>query len=231
MIAWLARAGDALAFAGLAVGMWRWRQLTADRRALTAFLGLSAGLGAGQAFLKFYGIPTALMGNLWDLAVLTLLIPSLLEVTRGGMRRLLKPVVFVAVVVWAAVFLLDAQLPSFNDLASLGFYALLALSAATVLYQFIEDGGNLWRKDVFVLALACLAAGLFDVVTSVIFLHPKAAIEILRGMMIVRNGVWCGVYALMGYSLTLNRRALRGPVAAKQRVTSQSFFNLKELRP
>lgn len=204
----LGRIADVLAFAGALLGLWRWRSLDASRRLLVAFLGVSAFCGLGQAILHSLGFGTAWFGNLWDLSILVLLVPACMMVMRKGLRNPFKPIQLLAVGAWVIVNIAMGGIPHFDDLVSMAFYGLLALIGAALFSQFIDDPLKPFRKPEFILALVALAAGSMDAITSLALSHYEALHHgLLVGLMMTRNAVWCGAYALLAYSLTLKGRS------------------------
>ena len=200
----LARIADFLALLGFGVGMWKWRKLDRSRRFLVGFMAVSAFCGIGQAALRGTGFTTAWIGNVWDLSVLALLVPSCLMVMRSNLREPFKPIQILAVGAWVWVNIVLGGMPKYDDLASMAFYAFLGLVGAVLFSQFIEDPLKPWRKPEFVLASVALTAGCVDAVNSLALSHYWTLHHsVLVGLMMLRNAVWCGAYALLTYSLIL----------------------------
>lgn len=203
----LARLADFLALLGFGVGLWKWRGLDRSRRLLVAFLGASALCGLGQTVLHDMAFTTAWFGNLWDLSILVLLVPACMMVMRSKLRNPFKPLQILAVGLWLFVNIAMGEIPQFDDLVSMAFYGLLALVGAALFSQFIDDPLKPFRKPEFILALVALAAGSMDAITSLALSHYEALHHgLLVGLMMTRNAVWCGAYALLAYSLRLDRR-------------------------
>lgn len=203
----LARLADLLALVGFGLGLWRWRALDRSRRFLVGFLGVSAACGILQAAFRSIGLTTAWVGNVWDLAVLLLLVPACLMVMRSGPRELFRPIQIIAVAGWVWINIVLGGIPNYNDIASMGFYALLGLIGAVLFSQFIEDPLRPMSKPAFILALVALSVGCVDAVNSLALSHYWTLHHgVLVGLMVIRNAVWCGAYALLAYSLLLDRR-------------------------
>lgn len=203
----LARLADLLALVGFGLGLWRWRGLDRSRRFLVGFLGVSAACGILQAAFRSIGLTTAWVGNVWDLAVLLLLVPACLMVMRSGPREPFRHIQILAVAGWVWINIVQGGIPNYNDIASMGFYALLGLIGAVLFSQFIEDPLKPMSKPAFILALVALAAGSMDAIASLALSHYEALHHgLLVGLMMTRNAVWCGAYALLAYSLRLDRR-------------------------
>lgn len=198
---------NVLAFIGFLIGLGRWRHLETSRRLLVAFLGASALCGLGQTVLHDMAFTTAWFGNLWDLSILVLLVPACMMVMRSKLRNPFKPLQILAVGLWLFVNIAMGEIPQFDDLVSMAFYGLLALVGAALFSQFIDDPLKPFRKPEFILALVALAAGSMDAITSLALSHYEALHHgLLVGLMMTRNAVWCGAYALLAYSLLLKRR-------------------------
>lgn len=210
----LDRIGNVLALLGCIVGLWRWRELQTSRHLLTAFLGVSALCGFGQAVLSVEGFSTAWFGNLWDLSILLLLIPACMMVMRRGYRNPLKPLHLLAVGAWVFYYLAIGGIPNFDDYLSMTFYAFLALVGAALLSQYLDDSIELRKKPGFILGITALGVGMLDALTSFAMAHYDAiGIGFLTGLMTLRNAVWCGAYLLFAYSLLLKGRS-RGKLRA-----------------
>lgn len=203
----LARLADFLALLGFGVGLWKWRGLDRSRRFLVGFMGVSVACGILQAAFRSIGLTTAWVGNVWDLAVLLLLVPACLMVMRSKLRNPFKSLQILAVGLWLFVNIAMGEIPQFDDLVSMAFYGLLALVGAALFSQFIDDPLKPFRKPGFILALVALAAGSMDAITSLALSHYEALHHgLFVGLMMTRNAVWCGAYALLAYSLRLDRR-------------------------
>lgn len=203
----LARVGDCFALLGFLVGLALWNKLGKPKRMLAAFMGISAATGLGQAYLRSMGMGSAWFGNLWDLSILIVLIPSLMVVMREQLRRLLRPLLIAAVVCWVIINFVFQEMGNFSDAASAGFYLLLAATGLLLLSQSMDEPLGLRQKPGFIRGVVCLSIGLVDALTTVTLSHPGALSHSnLVAIMSIRNAGWCGAYALLAYSLTLKRR-------------------------
>lgn len=242
MRVFLAYLADLLAAFGLLAGMARFGKLGTPRKLVTAFLGVSGACGLGQTFFRALGYSPACFGNIWELAVLGLLLPALMMMMRAHLRQVFKPLQGMAVLVWLVVFLGAGDLPKPIGLASLGFYALLAAASFTVISQFVEDGHNAWKKPGFVIAFGCMVAAFSDVIMLVVKLRVMQDMatahmswdafaivntheaSVLVWVTTARNFLWCVAYGLIGYSMTLEGRCNR--VCMKDDPASGSHLKL-----
>src|SRR6185312_265022 len=162
----LARLADALALLGCLTGLWRWRSLGPSRRLLVAFLGASAVCGLGQFVLHELGLGTAWFGNLWDLSVLTLLLPACMKMMRQPLKQLLRPLHGLAIVGWLFFNITLSGLAMPEDYLSMAFQGLLAVAGALLLSQFLDDAIDLRHKPAFIIALVALCMGLMGALIS-----------------------------------------------------------------
>lgn len=213
--------GAFIALFGCMLGWVQRPYLEPSRRWLTIFLGISGACGVGQWILQLSGKNTAWFGNVWDLSVVAVLIPSCMMVMRERFRVPLMSLQILSVAVWGVYNLAEGGMPQFDHTLASGLYGFLAFTGAVLFYQFMDDPLDYFRKPEFILASVAFVAGGLSSLTAFatirydqlaptqldyLRLHPTIYETFCRGLMTARNAVWCGAYALLAYSLLLKGR-------------------------
>lgn len=200
---WLtARLGDAAATIAALMGLWAWPRLDLPRRIITIFCALSVMLGIWQASLSADRLPSALPGNLWDAALIVLLLPALLAFTRKQLRAPFAPMAFVVSMAWIYAHFWGGTMDQFSDPVSLAIYLVISFCGATLLFQCMDQAESLLTQPCCLRAMAVFIALLVDALNSLVLINGAAVGRTFcMVVMVARNLVWALAYLALGFSL------------------------------
>lgn len=202
------------AIVGLMAGLFMWNRHGRGRRLLTAFMLVSVLCAVLQTRAAERWDPrgVVLFGDLWELSIVALLVPSLLRIMRRPARTVMVPLTVLALIVWAYFFLGLGYLTeaTFHHFLSVWIHALLTVTAYVVVGQCFDDSSDLMRNACFVRSMACLTAGSFDAANNYVrglYLHIDPTL--CAQFKTARDLAWLLAYALLSYSILVQRRSPR----------------------
>lgn len=198
----LGELGALICMIGFLVGLrafrtWKFkRPFLSSEQALALFLGASGALEVIQAYLQHKHQQNLWCGALWDLAIILFLVPAITTPENWFAKLFSLTMTFA----WMGYFLTGGKLEAFDTLFHPVLCMLMMLLADAVIVKHewgVRTKNSLLSVILAVSILLGMALDVFPYSLSAETLSSESGVWI-QG---VRNGLWCVVYALMGFTL------------------------------
>ena len=192
---------------GAILGARYWRLLCSSRRWAVSFLVVSALSAVVADSLRVSGHANAWVGNLWQLSVVGLLLPGVVQAVPGQDRVIYRSIQRGLVLTWVIYFILLRHLFEFTTLFHASACIAVVFASLSMLYSLCFTEPSLPRSPAFLLGVGAALACAFDVIPHSGFIEWSLKGESLFiATWVVRNVAWAAGYLVMTYSVYVEGR-------------------------